>query len=133
MPGLPGVAAAAPTAPAVAPEGKVFSTESAALARVLDQYELAYQRLDAGAAAALWPSVDRSALTRAFARLSMQHLTFGDCTFAVSANDATAQCAGMLRYARRFGDTRPQAESHVWTIEFVRAGAAWRIARMTAQ
>jgi hypothetical protein len=117
--------------PSAAP-ARVFSAESAALAAIVRDYELAYDRLDAAAAAALWPSVDERALARAFARLQMQNLDFGDCTFAVSQQDATAQCAGLLQYARRIGDTAPKSERHTWTIEFVRAGGSWRITRITA-
>jgi hypothetical protein len=116
-----------------APPARVFDTESAALATILKGYELAYDRLDAAAAAALWPSVDVRALGRAFARLQMQNIEFSDCTFAVSENEATAQCAGLLHYARRIGDTAPKSEKHVWTIEFLRAGGDWRIARITAR
>ena len=103
------------------------------MAQVLDHYEQAYDRLDARRAAAVWPSVDAKALTRAFARLQTQDLDFGDCTFAVSASDAAARCAGVLRYARRIGDTAPRIEQHVWTIEFARAGETWQIVKISAQ
>ena len=111
----------------------VFEKESRALAQVLGHYEEAYDRLDANGAAAIWPSVDARALTRAFARLRAQDLDFGDCTFALSANAATARCAGVLHYAQRIGDTSPKRENRVWTIEFARAGNAWRIRHMTAR
>ena len=116
-----------------APPDRVFEQESLALAQVGGHYEQAYDRLDANGAAAIWPSVDSRALARAFARLQVQDLDFGDCTFAVSANDATARCAGVLHYARRIGDTTPKTEPHTWTIEFARAGEAWRIVRVTAR
>jgi hypothetical protein len=119
--------------PGVVPPAKVFESESAALAAIVKDYELAYDRLDARAAAAVWPSVDERALARAFARLQMQNLEFGDCTFAVSHNEATAQCAGVISYAQRIGDTAPKNERHVWTIEFVRSSGGWRIARVTAR
>ena len=129
---LPG-AIAAPELPEVSPPVKVFEKESTAVAQVLDRYEQAYDRLDAGGAAAVWPSVNLRALERAFAGLQVQDLDFSTCTFAVSANDAAARCAGVLRYARRIGDTTPKTEQHVWTIEFARAGEIWRIVRVTAQ
>ena len=123
----------APEPRGVPPPDRVFEKESLSLAQILGHYEQAYDRLDADGAAAIWPSVDSRALARAFARLQVQDLDFGDCTFAVSANDATARCAGVLRYARRIGDTSPKTEHHVWTIEFARAGEAWRIVRVTAR
>jgi hypothetical protein len=128
--GLPGTLPAPDPGSAVPP--RVFERESAALEQVLNRYEQAYDRLDAAAAIDIWPSVDSRALARAFARLKTQNLDFGYCTFAVSENDATAQCAGVLRYARRIGDTAPKTEHRQWTIEFARTGTGWRIVRMTA-
>jgi stage V sporulation protein SpoVS len=127
------VAVAPPELPEVSPPARLFEKESTALAQVLGRYEQAYDRLDAGGAAAVWPSVNSRALARAFARLQTQDLDFGNCTFAVSAYDATARCAGVLRYVQRIGDTTPKTEQHVWTIEFARAGETWRIVRLTAQ
>jgi hypothetical protein len=139
-PSLPSIAppaytpVAAPVAPApAAVGGRIFDGESAALAGLLRQYESAYQRRDAAAAATLWPTVDLRALSRAFARLKMQSLEFGDCTFAVAQTEATARCVGVLRYAQRIGDPSIQTDHHVWTVEFVRGGDGWKIARITAQ
>jgi hypothetical protein len=129
---LPGTIAA-PAVPPVAPPSKLFARESTALEQILDRYEQAYDRLDARAAAAIWPSVDSRALARAFARLRLQDLEFGECTFAVSEHDATAHCTGVLHYARRIGDTAPKTERHMWTINFARAGEVWRIVNITAQ
>jgi hypothetical protein len=129
---LPGVPV--PLAPPVLPSGgRVFEKESTALAEVLGRYEQAFDRLDAAAANAVWPAVDFRALARAFGRLQHQDLNFGDCTFAVSANDAAARCSGILRYARRIGDTSTKTEHHVWTIQFSRTGESWQIVRITAQ
>jgi hypothetical protein len=129
---LPPVATA-PAVREIAPRDRVYQKESSALAQVLGHYEQAYDRLDATGAAAVWPSVDARALSRAFARLQTQDLNFGNCTFSVSANDAAARCAGVLRYARRIGDTAPKIEQHVWTIEFARAGETWQIIKISAQ
>jgi len=109
------------------------SEESRALDEILNTYEQAYDRLDAQAAASIWPSVDSRALSRAFARLRQQDLEFGVCSFAISESSATPQCPGQLRYAQRIGDTTPKSERHVWTIQFARAGEAWRIVRVSAQ
>ena len=131
-PDLPGVAV--PLAPPALPSGaRVFENESAALAQVLGRYEQAFDRLDAKAATAVWPAADARALARAFSRLQHQDLDFGDCTFAVSASDAAARCVGVLRYARRIGDTSPKTEQHVWTIQFLRRGQIWQIARIAAE
>jgi hypothetical protein len=97
------------------------------LQEVLARYEQAYDRLDAGAAAAVWPSVDRNGLERAFARLREQDLAFNRCVFGVSSNDATVTCSGELRYVRRFGNTLPRVEAHSWIIQFQQVDGEWRI------
>ena len=117
----------------ITPRDRIYQRESSALAQVLGHYEQAYDRLDATRAAVIWPSVNERALSRAFARLQTQDLDFGNCTFAVSTSDAAARCAGVLRYARRIGDTALKTEQHVWTIEFARAGETWQIVKISAQ
>ena len=117
----------------LAPTRRLFQKESTALERVLASYAQAYNRLDVDGAVAIWPSADSRALAKAFARLQQQDLKFENCLFAVSENDGTAQCAGVLQYVRRIGKPTPQIEHHVWTIEFARAGEEWRIVRVTAQ
>jgi hypothetical protein len=104
-----------------------------ALDAILDRYEQAYDRLDANAAASIWSSVDARSLARAFARLRQQDLEFGVCSYALAESTATAQCPAELRYARRIGDPTPKSERRVWTIEFARAGEAWRIVRVSAR
>lgn len=110
-----------------------LAPESAALARVLGRYQTAYSTRDASAAAAIWPGVDRRALSRAFERLQDQELNLQGCTYAVSSISATARCDGVLRYARRIGDTSTKVERHTWTIEFVKQGSAWHIVRVSAE
>jgi hypothetical protein len=107
--------------------------ETLALQDILRRYEQAYDRLDAHAAAAIWSTVDSRSLARAFSLLRYQELDLDDCSIAVTESDATAQCPGRLRYARRIGDGTPKTEYHVWMIEFARAGETWRIVRVTAQ
>jgi hypothetical protein len=113
--------------------GTSLTRESLALDEVLRRYEQAYDRLDAQAAAAIWSSVDSRALARAFSLLRHQDLEFGECGVAMTDSTATAQCPGQLRYTRRIGDSTPKVEQHVWTIEFARAGEAWRIVRVSAR
>jgi hypothetical protein len=120
-------------ASALSSSPRLFEEESTALERVLASYQQAYNRLDVDAALAVWPSADSRALAKAFARLQQQDLKFENCMFAVAENDGTAQCGGVLRYVPRIGKPTPQMEHHVWTIEFARAGASWRIVRVTAQ
>jgi hypothetical protein len=110
-----------------------FGKETLALRDILRRYEQAYDQLDADAAAAVWSTVDSRSLARAFSLLRYQELDLDDCSIAVTESDATAQCPGRLRYARRIGDGTPKTEYHVWMIEFARRGETWRIVRVTAK
>jgi hypothetical protein len=113
--------------------GATLTKETLVLRDILRRYEEAYDRLDADAAAAIWSTVDSRSLARAFSLLRYQELDLDDCSIAVTESDATAQCPGRLRYARRIGDGTPKTEYHVWMIEFARADDTWRIVRVTAQ
>jgi hypothetical protein len=115
--------------PAVSP----LETEVEAVQRVLQTYEKAYTQLDASAAAAVWPSVDRRALAQVFARLEQQNLTLRDCVVAVSEDDATAECAGVLVYVPRVGSATRRTEKHSWTFHIQRKGEDWRIVQVTAR
>jgi hypothetical protein len=131
VPGVP--PATIPEAAAVAPPTRLFEQESTSLEQVLRHYEQAYDRRDVRGTLAIWPSADERALTRAFDQLHEQDITLRNCTFAVSENDATAQCKGSLRYVRRIGNPTPQVEQHTWRIDFTRAGQTWQIVRVAAQ
>jgi hypothetical protein len=122
-----------PVASAVAAPARLLEKESTALRQVLRNYEQAYDRLDVNATLAIWPSADARRLARAFDLLHRQDLTLANCTFAVSGDDATAQCKGSLQYVRRIGKATPQVEQHTWRIDLTRAGEAWRIERVAAR
>jgi hypothetical protein len=124
---VPAAVASAPSA------ASARVADSNAIAAVLKHYEQAYDNLDANAAAAVWPSVDVSALTRAFARLRHQNLEFTSCSFVVATNAATARCDGSVHYTRSIGDPTPRREDHAWTMELERAGERWQIARIIAR
>ena len=74
-----------------------------AIRRALHSYREAYQSLDASAAAAVWPSVDRRALTRVFATLKSQGLEFERCAITMSDTQATVSCRGLLQVVPKFG------------------------------
>src|SRR5688572_5957919 len=111
-----------PSSPlAVAASGAVtavVAADEAAIERTLRQYKDAYERLDAKAASAVWPTVDQRALTRAFAGLASQSLDFRGCDVVVraGASKATASCSGMAAYVRKVGDTRVRLEPRQWTF-----------------
>jgi hypothetical protein len=124
-PSVPSTSRSDFAAVAGAPTGESIAVRQ--LQQILARYEQAYDRLDASAAAAVWPSVDVRGLERAFARLSQQDLEFSRCVFGVSSVDATVTCSGELRYVRRVGNTAPRVEPHSWVIQFRHVGGEWRI------
>ena len=79
----------------------VSPSEAGAIQAVLGRYRTAFSRLDAGAASAIWPSVDLKALSRAFERLERQELVFNNCHIAILDARAVASCGGSARYVPR--------------------------------
>jgi hypothetical protein len=111
---------AAPAEPAVRDETVVRS--------VLERYESAYSNLDATAASAVWPAVDRSALARAFDGLASQHVSLGNCDISVNGPSARATCAGSATWRPKVGGGS-HTESRRWNFELRKAGDSWRIER----
>jgi hypothetical protein len=102
--------------------------DEGAIRGVLAHYQSAYERLDAGAAKAVWPSLDERALSRAFDGLVSQDVQFDACNVSLAGVRATASCTGEARYVRRVGNRNAQAERRQWTFFLAKNGAAWQIA-----
>jgi hypothetical protein len=104
-------------------------SDQAAIRRALQRYEDAYERLDARAAAAVWPSLDVSALSRAFEGLKAQHLEFERCDLNVSSRSATAVCSGSTSIVRRVGNADPITAAQLWVFRLKRLepSADWTI------
>jgi hypothetical protein len=94
---------------------------------VLQKYRTAYDELDAGSAQAVWPSLDRSALARAFNGLSSQRLSFDSCNVVVSGVVASATCRGSARYVPKVGTREPRVEPRKWSFVLRKSGEAWAI------
>lgn len=109
---------AAPAEPAVRDETVVLS--------VLQRYEAAYTNLDAAAASAVWPGVDRSALARAFNGLASQRVSLGACDIAVSGPSARATCSGSATWRPKVGGGS-HTENRRWSFELRKAGDNWKI------
>ncbi len=117
--------ATAPLAEAAAPE--VAATAAAAGVRAaLMRYESAYSRLDANAASAVWPSLDRKALTRAFEGLASQEVSLGSCEMRIVGDTAVAACAGSATWTPKVGG-RSHRESRRWQFRLRNVDAGWQI------
>jgi hypothetical protein len=102
-------------------------TEQSEIQRALGQYRNAYQRLDAEAARAVWPSVDVRALSRAFDSLTSQQLAFDTCLFEIAGEAATAQCRGSATYTPKVGNRAPKVEARQWTFHLRKEDEGWKI------
>jgi hypothetical protein len=127
---------APPTVPDVA-RGRVVEApagarDADAVRRVLDEYVDAYRSLDVAAAAAVWPSVDRRALSRAFSTLKSQDVEFERCEVKAAVADAEVRCRGRLRFVRKVGSPTPRIEPQEWVFRMQKFGTVWKIEQITA-
>jgi hypothetical protein len=125
----------ASTALAAAEAMAAVAADAAAIEITLREYAKAYDRLDAKAAVAVWPTVDQRALSRAFAGLASQTLVFRGCEVVVRAGaiTATASCRGSAEYVRRVGDARVHVEPRQWTFTLNKLAGEWRIDAVDGQ
>ena len=94
---------------------------------VLSRYRSAYERLDAGAAKKIWPSLNERALARAFEGLESQDVEFSDCRLAVTGSRAQASCTGTARYVKRVGSKSSRPEPRQWTFKLKKESNTWQI------
>jgi len=127
------VAAALPRAEASgAPLPRMPAPETA-IETVLTQYRAAFRDLDAGAARAVWPSVDAKALRKAFDRLEEQDLIFNSCQIAVSDVRAVASCHGLARYVPRIGNKDLHDDRRQWEFKLSKVDDVWLIDTVSAR
>ncbi len=115
------------------PSTPAAGVEATSVRRVLNAYAHAYDRLDALAASALWPGVDRPALSRVFDSVSSQRVTLTRCDITISGERATAQCAGVIEFIPRVGDPSPQSRNIDWTFDLNRSSGQWGISALTTK
>lgn len=135
------VAAATSTANSTSRPSSAVSASAAAnrpadeqrIYATLKQYEHAYERLDANAARAVWPSVDTRGLARAFGGLKTQELEFARCDLAVQTAEATAVCGGRATYVPRVGNQQRHTESREWTFRLKKVDQSWMIVKAEAR
>jgi tetratricopeptide (TPR) repeat protein len=93
----------------------------------LQRYRSAYGRLNAQSAQAVYPTVNRVALARAFDGLESQSLTFDSCDVEVRSTLARAICHGTAQYVPKIGNRYPHAEPLVWSFELRKSDGDWTI------
>jgi hypothetical protein len=113
--------------PAARPAAPGTAAEGAAVRAVLDRYRMAFSRLDAGGAKAVWPGVDERALSRAFNQLEEQQFVFDSCGIDVSGARATASCRGRTQYIPKVGSRSLRVDLRQWTFTLTRIGGDWTI------
>lgn len=94
----------------------------------IERYTVAYNRLDARATAAVWPSANAAVLAKTFNGLREQRLTLSSCTTAVNGTRATASCSGTRRYRPRVGDHSTRIQQGRWRFDLRQAAGTWVIA-----
>ena len=123
--------------PTAAPARETSATsavaDTGAVQDVLGRYRTAFSRLNASAAASVWPSVDAKALGKAFERLETQELEFDRCDVVVTGTSAVATCGGRARYVPKVGNKSPHVESRQWRFDLRKANETWRIETVSAR
>ena len=107
--------------------------DARAIENVLGRYRNAFNSLDAGAAAAVWPKVNQKNLAKAFERLDDQDLSFDNCKIEVGGVHAEAACSGTARYVQKLGNRTPKAEAREWRFILRRASDGWVIDSLDAR
>ncbi len=102
-------------------------TDTGAIQAVLSRYRNAFSVLDAGAAKAVWPTVDGKALERAFDQLQQQTLEFDACAITVTDTRAVASCGGNARYVPKVGNKSPRTEVREWRFNLRKVTEEWLI------
>jgi hypothetical protein len=99
---------------------------------VLARYESAYSSLDAIAAGAVYPAIDRQALSRAFEGLAAQRVSLGDCDVRVIGAAAHAECVGNATWTPKIGGGS-RTQPRLWQFDLRRTDTGWQITRATAR
>lgn len=123
QPAVPAVREPQPVPPATRPA----VDESALILNALQRYRTAYSDLDAASAQSVWPTVNESALARAFGSLESQSLTFDACDVRLTGEQASATCRGSARYVPKVGNREPRIEPRIWVFTLHKAAGDWKI------
>ena len=113
-------------APPAAPPPAPALTDDRQVRAILSRYEAAYSQLDAAAAAAVFPGIDRRSLARAFDGLVSQRLSLGRCDVLVNGAAAQATCNGTAQWTPKVGGGT-QSSARRWRFDLKNTGANWII------
>ena len=130
----PAAIAATPTPAAAAPIVAAVVVDDAAQVRaVLQKYQNAYERLDAGMVHAVWPGVNEAALSRAFDGLESQALDFKACYIQLRGATADVLCTGSTRYVPKVGSREPRVDPLAWNFTLRKKATDWEIETARAE
>ena len=121
-----------PTAPATAPPRAApeavhaVARDEERIREILDRYASAYSRLDAAAATAVFPGLDRRALARAFDGLASQNVSLGACDVRVAIESAIVDCAGSATWTPKIGGGS-RKESRRWQFRLRNTAGEWQM------
>jgi len=113
-------------------DGATSRSDEQSIRAALGRYESAYNRLDAVAAASVWPGVNQRALASAFQGLSAQSISLGGCDIRVSGATAHAECSGNARWTQKVGGVTQSARRQ-WRFDLRNSGGSWIITQATAR
>jgi hypothetical protein len=107
--------------------------EARAIENVLGRYRIALNTLDAGAASAVWPTVNEKTLAKAFERLESHDVSFDSCQIEIYSVLAEAACSGSARYVPAVGSRTPKDEARRWRFSLRKASGGWQIDSVEAR
>jgi hypothetical protein len=96
---------------------------------VVHQYARALERLDVGAATALYPTVDGRELRRSLNGLKAVQYHIASCgvSFSTSGDDAHATCTGNATFRPKVGSRVVRITGYEWELSLARGGTGWQI------
>jgi hypothetical protein len=99
-----------------------------AFERTLASVSQSYRALDAALLTAVWPGADTARLSRDFADLKYQTLSFDHCAVRPNGDSsAVASCDVLIAAAPKAGDPALQRRHESWTLLLDRSGERWTI------
>lgn len=117
--------AAAPP-PATPDAASAVARDEEKIREILDRYATAYSQLDAAAASAIFPGLDRRALTRAFDGLASQKVALGACDVRVAIESAIVDCAGSATWTPKIGGGS-RTEPRRWQFRLRNTSGDWQM------